>query len=170
MIEKATSIAELFVQSEAHLGKTARVQGWVRTRRDSKAGISFIELNDGSCLKSVQIIADHNRPEYHEILADITTGSSLQVEGTVMPSPGKGQPIEIQADRITLFGRSDPLTYPLQKKRHSLEFLTADCSSAASFQHHWCGDPGAQSIELQGSPVFPGARVLLHPYPNHHLQ
>ncbi len=123
MMEKATRIAELFAQSEAYVGKTARVQGWVRTRRDSKAGISFIELNDGSCLKSVQIIADHNHPEYQEILADITTGCSLQVEGTVSPSPGKGQSIEIRANRIKLYGRSDPLTYPLQKKRHSLEFL-----------------------------------------------
>ncbi len=123
MMEKATSIAELFAHTEAYLGEAARVRGWVRTRRDSKAGISFIELNDGSCLKSVQIIADHNHPEYQEVLADITTGSSLQVEGTVTPSPGKGQPIEIHANRIMLFGRSDPLTYPLQKKRHSLEFL-----------------------------------------------
>ena len=123
MMEKATRIAELFAQSEAYVDKTVRVQGWVRTRRDSKAGISFIELNDGSCLKSVQIIADHNHPEYQEILADITTGCSLQVEGTVSPSPGKGQSIEIRANRIKLYGRSDPLTYPLQKKRHSLEFL-----------------------------------------------
>ena len=123
MMEKATRIAELFAQSEAYVDKTARVQGWVRTRRDSKAGISFIELNDGSCLKSVQIIAEHNHPEYQEILPSITTGCSLQVEGAVMPSPGKGQSIEIRANRIKLYGRSDPLTYPLQKKRHSLEFL-----------------------------------------------
>ena len=123
MMEKATRIAELFAQSEAYVGKTAQVQGWVRTRRDSKAGISFIELNDGSCLKSVQIIAEHNHPEYQEILSSITTGCSLQVEGVVMPSPGKGQSIEIHAHRITLYGQSDPLTYPLQKKRHSLEFL-----------------------------------------------
>ncbi|HTY26268.1 MAG TPA: asparagine--tRNA ligase, partial [Desulfomonilaceae bacterium] len=123
MIEKATRIAELFAQSEAHIGKIALVHGWVRTRRDSKAGISFIELNDGSCLKSLQIIAEHNHKDYQDLLADITTGSSLLVEGTVMPSPGKGQPIEIRADRIVIYGGSDPLVYPLQKKRHSLEFL-----------------------------------------------
>jgi asparaginyl-tRNA synthetase len=123
MMKKTMRVAELFAQSQANLGKTVLVQGWVRTRRDSKAGISFIELNDGSCLKSVQIIAEHNHQDYQEILSDITTGSSLQVEGTVKPSPGKGQPIEIHASRIALYGRSDPLTYPLQKKRHSLEFL-----------------------------------------------
>jgi len=123
MLEKATRIAELFAQSEAYVGKSALVHGWVRTRRDSKAGISFIELNDGSCLKSLQIIAEHNHKDYQDLLADITTGSSLLVEGTVMPSPGKGQPIEIRADRIKIYGGSDPLVYPLQKKRHSLEFL-----------------------------------------------
>jgi asparaginyl-tRNA synthetase len=123
MMEKATRIVELFARSEAYVGQTARVQGWVRTRRDSKAGISFIELNDGSCLRSVQIIAEHNRQEYQAVLAHITTGSSILVEGTVTPSPGRGQPIEILANRIDLYGPSDPLTYPLQKKRHSLEFL-----------------------------------------------
>ncbi|HQN20107.1 MAG TPA: OB-fold nucleic acid binding domain-containing protein, partial [Syntrophobacteraceae bacterium] len=123
MMEKATRIVELFARSEAFVGQTARVQGWVRTRRDSKAGISFIELNDGSCLRSVQIIAEHNRQEYQAVLAHITTGSCILVEGTVTPSPGKGQPIEVLANRIDLYGPSDPLTYPLQKKRHSLEFL-----------------------------------------------
>ncbi len=123
MMEKASRIVELFAQSEAKIGQTVRVQGWVRTRRDSKAGISFVELNDGSCLRSLQIVAEHEHPDYRDILADITTGSSLSVEGLVVPSPGKGQPIEIHANRIKLLGRSNPLTYPLQKKRHSLEFL-----------------------------------------------
>jgi asparaginyl-tRNA synthetase len=123
MMEKATRIAELFSQSEAYAGKTALVQGWVRTRRDSKAGISFIELNDGSCLKNLQIIAEHNHDGYGETLADLTTGSSLLVEGLVIPSPGKGQAIEMRAEKIRVYGRSDPLTYPLQKKRHSFEFL-----------------------------------------------
>jgi asparaginyl-tRNA synthetase len=123
MMEKGIRIAELFSQSDAYAGKTALVQGWVRTRRDSKAGISFIELNDGSCLKNLQIIAEHNHQGYGEILADLTTGSSLLVEGLVMASPGKGQAIEMRAERIKVYGRSDPLTYPLQKKRHSFEFL-----------------------------------------------
>ena len=123
MMEKATRIAELLAQGAAYVGKTALVQGWVRTRRDSKAGISFIELNDGSCLKNLQIIAEHNHAGYGECLADLTTGSSLLVEGLILSSPGKGQPIEMRAERIRLYGRSDPETYPLQKKRHSLEFL-----------------------------------------------
>jgi asparaginyl-tRNA synthetase len=123
MTKKTMRVVDLFAQSEANLGKIVRVQGWVKTRRDSKAGISFIELNDGSCLRSIQIIADQAHRDCQEVLSEITTGSSLLVEGEVMASPGKGQPIEIHAGRIKLYGRSDPTTYPLQKKRHSLEFL-----------------------------------------------
>lgn len=123
MMEKAIRIAELLARSEAYVGKTALVQGWVRTRRDSKAGISFIELNDGSCLRSLQIIAEHSQQGFLEILGELTTGSSLQVEGSVILSPGKGQSIELRADRIKVYGLSDPTVYPLQKKRHSFEFL-----------------------------------------------
>jgi len=123
MTKKTMRVVDLFAQSEANLGKIVRVQGWVKTRRDSKAGISFIELNDGSCLRSIQIIADQAHRDCQEVLSEITTGSSLLVEGEVTASPGKGQPIEIHAGRIKLYGRSDPTTYPLQKKRHSLEFL-----------------------------------------------
>lgn len=122
-MEKAIRIDELFSHSGDYLGKTVKVQGWVRTRRDSKAGISFIELNDGSRLKNLQVIADHNRPEYEETLKKITTGCSVLVEGTVSASPGKEQAIELQARRIELYGTADPATYPLQKKRHSFEFL-----------------------------------------------
>ncbi len=123
MMEKATRIAELLAQGAAYVGKTVLVQGWVRTRRDSKAGISFIELNDGSCLKNLQIIAEHRHQGFGESLVDLTTGSSVLVEGMILASPGKGQPIEMRAERIRLYGRSDPETYPLQKKRHTLEYL-----------------------------------------------
>jgi len=122
-MEKAIRIDELFSHSEKYLGKPVQVQGWVRTRRDSKAGISFIELNDGSRLKNLQVIAEHNRPELRETLGKISTGCSLFVEGAVTPSPGKEQAIELHAERIKLYGTADPATYPLQKKRHSFEFL-----------------------------------------------
>ncbi|MFZ2445463.1 MAG: asparagine--tRNA ligase [Syntrophobacteraceae bacterium] len=122
-MEKGIRIADLFGKEGEYTGKTVRVQGWVRTRRDSKAGISFIELNDGSCLKSLQVVAGLDRPEYREVLEKITTGCAVLVEGTVAPSPGKGQAVEVQADRIELYGWADPAVYPLQKKRHSFEFL-----------------------------------------------
>jgi asparaginyl-tRNA synthetase len=97
-----------------------RVMGWVRTRRDAKT-FSFIELNDGSCLKNLQVIADHSLPNYEEIQR-VGTGSALAVSGKLTESQGSGQRWEIQADRIDVLGPA-PETYPLQKKRHSDEFL-----------------------------------------------
>lgn len=95
-------------------------EGWVRTIRRS-GSIAFIELNDGSCLKNLQIVADEKFPE-PDILAEISTGASITVSGILAPSPGKEQALELRADKITLTG-SSPADYPLQKKKHSLEFL-----------------------------------------------
>ena len=122
-MEKSLRIADLLGSERANIGQKVVVRGWVRTKRDSKAGVSFIELNDGSCMKSLQVVADLGREEYKEILDRITTGSSLQVEGTVCESPGKGQAVEVHADGMELYGWADPAKYPLQKKRHSFEFL-----------------------------------------------
>ncbi len=96
------------------------IQGWVRTRRDAK-GFSFLELNDGSCLACLQVIADANIPGYEQ-MPDMTTGASVIVEGRLVPSQGSGQKWEVQAARVELVGPADP-SYPLQKKGHSLEFL-----------------------------------------------
>ena len=96
------------------------VNGWVRTRRDAK-GFSFLELNDGSCLKNLQVVVDAQTPGYAEIL-HYTTGASAVVEGRLVPSPAAGQKWELQASRIQLIGPADA-TYPLQKKGHTLEFL-----------------------------------------------
>ena len=95
------------------------VQGWVRTRRDSKA-FSFLEVNDGSCLASIQVIADAGIPGYENI-GKMSTGASVAVEGRLVESPGK-QKWEIQATSVTLVGEA-PESYPLQKKGHSPEFL-----------------------------------------------
>lgn len=122
-MEKGLRIVELFHDAEHYMGKSVKVRGWVRTKRDSKAGISFIELNDGSCLKNLQIIARQDQPDYREVLETLSTGSSLLVEGVIQASPGKGQSIELHADRMSLYGWADPAVYPLQKKRHSFEFL-----------------------------------------------
>ncbi|MFV1995466.1 MAG: asparagine--tRNA ligase, partial [Verrucomicrobiales bacterium] len=97
------------------------VQGWVRTRRDSKA-FSFLEINDGSCLKSVQVIADAGIEGYREAVLQATTGASLVVEGNLVESQGKGQSWEVVASKVTMLGASDD-SYPLQKKGHSAEFL-----------------------------------------------
>ncbi len=96
------------------------VKGWIRTRRDAK-GFSFLEVNDGSCLRNLQVVLDAATPGYAE-LAHLTTGASVVAEGDLVPSPAAGQPWELRATRIELVGPADA-SYPLQKKGHSLEFL-----------------------------------------------
>lgn len=122
-MQQGVRIADIFQYEQDFISKTVRVQGWVRTKRDSKAGISFIELNDGSCLKNLQIIAEHEGSDYREVLDQLGTGCSIGVEGKISPSPGKGQSVELHASRVEIYGWADPATYPLQKKRHSFEFL-----------------------------------------------
>lgn len=125
-MQETQRIAELLrkdVDVKELIGKTVRVNGWVRTRRDSKAGICFIELNDGSCLKNLQIIVELADASLQEALAGVTTGASLSAEGELVASPGKGQAVELHVRELQVIGLADPGTYPLQKKRHSFEFL-----------------------------------------------
>lgn len=96
------------------------IKGWVRTRRDSKT-FSFLEVNDGSCLASLQVVADAGIPGYAEI-ENATTGAAVSVDGKLVESQGKGQRWEVQASRVEVIGGSDD-DYPLQKKRHSPEFM-----------------------------------------------
>jgi len=122
-MDKAVRIVDIFQNESAFQGTEVVVHGWVRTRRDSKAGVSFVELNDGSCLKNLQVVLERDRPETATLADRLTTGSAVQIRGTLIPSPGKGQSIELLARDIVLFGWADPARYPLQKKRHSFEFL-----------------------------------------------
>lgn len=102
-------------------GQKINVKGWVRSRRGNK-NVSFIALNDGSCINNIQIVADaENFPE--EQLKNVTTGSCISVVGQIVESLGKGQSVEIRAEKIEVYGTADPQTYPLQKKGHSLEYL-----------------------------------------------
>ncbi|MEM6330282.1 MAG: asparagine--tRNA ligase [Planctomycetota bacterium] len=110
-------------RQESSIGQHAQVQGWVRTRRDSKGGFSFIEVNDGSCLANLQVIADGELPNYESDAKRLTAGCSVTIEGEVKPSGGKGQATEVRATRLTVHGWADPDAYPLQKKRHSFEKL-----------------------------------------------
>ncbi|UZP66470.1 asparagine--tRNA ligase [Desulfovibrio mangrovi] len=98
-----------------------KICGWVRTRRDSK-GFSFLELNDGSCLTNIQVIVDETVPTY-PVIKDVNTGASVEVTGELVESPGKGQKWEVRCTELKLFGVADAETFPLQKKRHSDEFL-----------------------------------------------
>ncbi|WP_100655617.1 asparagine--tRNA ligase [Alteromonas flava] len=105
------------------IGDTVTVKGWVRTRRDSKAGLSFIALHDGSCFDPIQVIALNNLPNYADVQR-LTTGCALTVKGTVKESEGQGQAIELDAQSIEINGWvENPDTYPMAAKRHSIEFL-----------------------------------------------
>ena len=105
------------------IGREVIVQGWIRTRRDSKGGFSFLEVNDGSCMANIQIVADKDLPNYEDEVRKLSPGCSVTVEGQVKQSGGRGQATEVQASHVQVHGWADPETYPLQKKRHSFEKL-----------------------------------------------
>jgi asparaginyl-tRNA synthetase len=105
------------------IGRRVRINAWVRTRRDSKAGFSFLEVNDGSCMANLQIIADKQLPNYESEIRRLGAGCSVTVEGEVKQSTGKGQATELHAEQVLVHGWADPESYPLQKKRHSFEKL-----------------------------------------------
>ena len=107
----------------AAIGRTVTLSGWIRTRRDSKGGFSFLELNDGSCLANIQIVADGDLPNYEADIKRLSAGCSVTVHGEIKPSQGKGQATEVQAAEVVVHGWADPEEYPLQKKRHSFEKL-----------------------------------------------
>ncbi|MBU1137367.1 MAG: asparagine--tRNA ligase, partial [Proteobacteria bacterium] len=113
-------IQEILEQQE--VGQEVTVQGWVRTRRDTGT-FSFLEVNDGSCLANLQVIADSKLVNYDLEIRKLSAGCSVEIQGKLQESPAKGQVVELAAEEIRVLGWADPETYPLQKKRHSLEFL-----------------------------------------------
>ncbi|WP_304962188.1 asparagine--tRNA ligase [Paramuribaculum intestinale] len=116
---KRTKITDLY--SPGMIGKEVDVMGWVRTRRGNKH-VQFVALNDGSTIRSVQIVFDMTLFSDDD-LRPVTTGSAIHVKGLLVESQGRGQSCEVQAQTLEVFGTADPATYPLQKKGHSLEFL-----------------------------------------------
>jgi asparaginyl-tRNA synthetase len=120
-MEKRHIIADLITSSD--LGSEVTVMGWVKTKRDSKGGFSFLEVNDGSTIKNIQVLIDNHLPNYDQEIMRLTAGCSVIVKGTLLASPGKGQTVEIRAKEIQVTGWADPEGYPLQKKRHSFEYL-----------------------------------------------
>ncbi|MBP7202075.1 MAG: asparagine--tRNA ligase [Propionivibrio sp.] len=109
---------------KAPADQAVTVKGWVRTRRDSKAGISFVNLSDGSCFHPVQVVAPATLPNYENEIAHLTAGCAVEATGIIVPSPAKGQPFEMQASEVKVIGWvDDPDTYPIQPKAHSMEYL-----------------------------------------------
>jgi len=106
------------------VSEAVTVHGWIRTRRDSKAGISFLAVHDGSCFDAIQAIAPSDLDNYQSEVLKLTTGAAVKVTGILVESPGKGQSFEIQATNVEILGLvDDPDTYPMAAKRHSIEFL-----------------------------------------------
>jgi asparaginyl-tRNA synthetase len=112
-----------YVLPRRDFGATVTVAGWVRTRRDSKAGFSFLELNDGSSLASLQVVVDGSLPNYQEEVLRLATGAAVAVTGELVASPGAGQPVELRARSVTVHGYADAEAYPIQKKQITYERL-----------------------------------------------
>src|SRR6476659_1767155 len=117
------SVREALAGSVA-AGSEVTVRGWVRTRRDSKAGLSFVAVSDGSCFAPIQVVAPDSLANYESEVKHLTTACAVIATGTLVPSQGQGQSFEIQATSLEVVGWvEDPLTYPMQPKQHSLEYL-----------------------------------------------
>jgi asparaginyl-tRNA synthetase len=105
-------------------GTAATVKGWVRTRRDSKAGLSFVQVHDGTCFEGLQVVAPGELANYADEVQRLSAGCAVECDGELVPSQGKGQAVELRAGAVRVVGWvEDPETYPVQPKRHSLEFL-----------------------------------------------
>ena len=115
-----TTVKKIFAETEPLLNRELEVRGWIRTQRESK-NFAFIELNDGSCFKNLQVVYGNELANFAEV-AKFPLGTSLKITGMLVPSPAAGQPFELKAETIEVIGLS-ALDYPLQKKRHSFEFL-----------------------------------------------
>jgi asparaginyl-tRNA synthetase len=104
------------------VGEQITVRGWIRSKRESK-GFAFVDVSDGSCMANLQVVIAQTLADYGALIKRINTGSSVEIVGQLVESPAKGQRVELQASAVEVFGEADPETYPLQKKRHSFEFL-----------------------------------------------
>src|ERR1700716_1203449 len=120
---KQSSVREVLAGSIPK-DKPVKVKGWVRTRRDSKAGFSFVNVSDGSSFHPGQVVAANTLLNYSQEILKLTAGCAVEATGSIVPSPAKGQPFEMQASAVKVLGWvEDPDTYPIQPKAHSLEFL-----------------------------------------------
>ena len=123
-MDKSGFDVRAILAGEAPKDEPVTVKGWVRTRRDSKAGISFVHLSDGSSFHPIQVVAPSTLPNYADDVLRLTAGCAVEATGTIVPSQGKGQSFEMQANTIKVIGWvDDPDTYPIQPKPHTMEFL-----------------------------------------------
>jgi len=124
MSDYQTTTIKKLLNHDIALNRQVEIRGWIRSRRTSKGGFSFLHLHDGSCFDSIQTVADAELPNYTQEIAELVTGCSVIIRGELVESQGKGQDREIQAQEVEVVGWvDDPESYPISKKRHSFEFL-----------------------------------------------
>ncbi|MEQ9452063.1 MAG: asparagine--tRNA ligase [Pseudomonadales bacterium] len=124
MTQSSATAVWAVLNHDIDIGTEVTVRGWVRSLRSSKGGFSFVHINDGSCLHTIQAVADQALPNYEEEIVTLTTGCSVIITGTVVESQGRGQDREIQASEVSVVGLvDDPEHYPIAKKKHTLEYL-----------------------------------------------
>ena len=152
------------------VGKAVTLQGWIRTRRDSKGGFSFLELNDGSCLSNIQIVADAKLANYESEIKQLSAGCSITVRGEVNASGGKEQATEIHAAEIIVHGWADPEAYPLQKKSAFVREAPRMGPPAAADQYVRRGRPRAKSDLSIDSRLLPGRRFPISAHADHYGQ
>ena len=161
-----TTVKELYHNTDAYIGKEITVGGWVRSNRDSKA-FGFIVLHDGTFFETLQVVYSDQLENFAEI-CKINVGAAVIVKGTLVATPDAKQPFEIQASEVWSLREHSTPDYPLQKKRHSLEYLRTDAASASANQYVPGCIPCAFSDRLCHSSVLPGERLCLCAYADHY--
>ena len=163
-------IADL-LNGAVEVGGRATVQGWIRTRRDSKAGLSFLNVSDGSCFAPLQVVAPGELDNYQDTVLKITTGCAVRAEGELVESRGKGQSVELRADRIEVIGWvDDPESYPMQAKRHTIEYLREVAHLRPRTTRHRRRGPRAAHLGPGDPPVPARPWLPVDPHPDHHRQ
>ena len=162
---KLTTVKEIYKEREKYLDKEVTVGGWVRSVRDSKT-FGFIVLHDGSFFETLQVVYHDTMENFAEI-SKLNVGAAIIVKGTLVATPQAKQPFEIQAAEVTVEGNSAP-DYPLQKKRHSLEYLRTITTSPSENKHIPGSISCTFSVCLCDSPFLPGAGICLCAYSADH--
>ena len=153
------------------VGATVTVEGWIRTRRNSKAGLSFLQVHDGSCFDPIQVVAEATLPNYQDEVLHLTTHCAVRVVGTLVASQGKGQRFEVQAERVEVVGWvENPDSYPVSAKRHTFEHLRTVAHLRPRTNTFGAVQPGPRLPVDGRAPLLPRAGLRLGAHADHHHQ